>query len=92
MSCAILRLNFLTENGRATKCLSFQQSVWKKSVFAPCEEQWGRHMLYESLNKTCELLAYSEKVSEKLSVRESSGIRGNTTHTIKCSIREVKGG
>ena len=47
-------------------------------------------MLFESLNKTCELLAYSDKVSEKLSVRESSGIRGNTTHTIKCSIREVK--
>ena len=47
-------------------------------------------MLFESLNKTCELLAYSDKVSEKLSVRESSRIRGNTTHTIKCSIREVK--
>ena len=44
-------------------------------------------MLFESLNKTCELLTYSDKVSEKLLVRESSGI---TTHTIKCSIREVK--
>ena len=73
MSCVILRLNFLTENVEQKEDFVLNQEVEKSRWSSRRAVRFGegecRNVMLEYLdiklnNKTCQLLAYSDKVSE----------------------------